>query len=84
MDMLRGEQIAAAGLTQWRKLAQGLHTRYRIGGFGDGARFLTAIGEGTFGIMKRPQTGGRGLHGVAPKEPGYLNPAIELLEGTDE
>jgi beta-lysine 5,6-aminomutase alpha subunit len=45
---------------------------------------LTAIGEGTFGIMKRPSTGGRGLEGVARKEPDYYNPAIELLEGTDE
>ena len=26
--MLRGAQIAEAGLTDWRKLAQGLHARY--------------------------------------------------------
>ena len=26
--MLRGEQIAEADLTEWRKLAQGLHARY--------------------------------------------------------
>ena len=28
MDMLRGNEIAAAGLVDWRKLAQGLHARY--------------------------------------------------------
>ena len=30
MDMLRGEQIAEADLTDWRKLAQGLHARYVV------------------------------------------------------
>jgi beta-lysine 5,6-aminomutase alpha subunit len=41
---------------------------------------LQAIAEGTFGIMKRPPTGGRGLSGVAAHEPGYYNPATEILE----
>lgn len=45
MDMLRGEQIAEAKLTDWRKLAQGLHARYLIDDFGAGARFVTAVGE---------------------------------------
>ncbi len=45
MDMLRGEQIAEANLTDWRKLAQGLHARYVIGDFGTGARFVAAVGE---------------------------------------
>jgi 4a-hydroxytetrahydrobiopterin dehydratase len=45
MDMLTGEQIAAANLTDWRKLAQGLHARYLVGDFGTGARFVTAVGE---------------------------------------
>jgi 4a-hydroxytetrahydrobiopterin dehydratase len=45
MDMLRGAEIAAAKLTDWRKLAQGLHARYRIDDFGTGARFLVAVGE---------------------------------------
>ena len=45
MDMLRGEQIADARLTDWRKLAQGLHARYRVDDFGAGARFVTAVGE---------------------------------------
>src|SRR5215203_969336 len=45
MDMLRGEQIAEADLTDWRKLAQGLHARYSIDDFGTGARFVAAVGE---------------------------------------
>ncbi|WP_251152204.1 VOC family protein [Cellulosimicrobium sp. Marseille-Q4280] len=45
MDMLSGAQIAAADLTDWRKLAQGLHTRYLVDDFGTGARFVAAVGE---------------------------------------
>lgn len=45
MDMLRGEQIAAAGLSDWRKLAQGLHARYLVDGFGAAVRFVAAVGE---------------------------------------
>ncbi|MEV6271842.1 lysine 5,6-aminomutase subunit alpha [Kribbella sp. NPDC051936] len=41
---------------------------------------LNAIGDGTFGLMKRPQDAGRGLDGVARKSAEYYNPAIELLE----
>ena len=41
---------------------------------------LTAIAEGTFGLMRRPPDGGRGLDGVARRAPGYLNPAVDLLE----
>ncbi len=45
MDMLTGEQITKAGLTDWRKLGQGLHARYLVKDFGAGARFVAAIGE---------------------------------------
>jgi 4a-hydroxytetrahydrobiopterin dehydratase len=45
MDMLKGEQIAEAKLTDWRKLAQGLHARYLVDDFGAGARFVAAVGE---------------------------------------
>ena len=45
MDMLRGDEIAAAKLTDWRKLAQGLHARYVVDDFGMGARFVAAVGE---------------------------------------
>jgi beta-lysine 5,6-aminomutase alpha subunit len=41
---------------------------------------LNAIGDGTFGLMKRPQDAGRGLDGVAKRSPAYYNPAIDLLE----
>ena len=44
MDMLKGEQIAEADLTDWRKLAQGLHARYVVDDFGAGARFVAAVG----------------------------------------
>ncbi|RKN16219.1 lysine 2,3-aminomutase [Micromonospora musae] len=41
---------------------------------------LTAIAEGTFGIMKRPPDRGKGLDGVARHEADYWNPATEILE----
>jgi 4a-hydroxytetrahydrobiopterin dehydratase len=45
MDMLKGDEIAAAKLTDWRKLAQGLHARYLIDDFRAGARFVAAVAE---------------------------------------
>jgi 4a-hydroxytetrahydrobiopterin dehydratase len=45
MDMLKSGKIAEARLTDWRKLAQGLHARYRVANFGAGARFVAAVGE---------------------------------------
>ncbi|NHA69257.1 VOC family protein [Phycicoccus flavus] len=45
MDMILGEGIGAAGLTEWRKLAQGLHARYLVDDFAAGARFVVAVGE---------------------------------------
>ncbi len=42
---------------------------------------LAAIADGTFGLMRRPADGGRGLDGVAPKSDSYYNPATEQLEG---
>ncbi|WP_088288296.1 4a-hydroxytetrahydrobiopterin dehydratase [Kineosporia sp. A_224] len=45
MDMLTRDEIAAARLTDWRKLAQGLHARYLVADFAAGARFVTAVGE---------------------------------------
>ncbi|MGH8940920.1 MAG: lysine 5,6-aminomutase subunit alpha TIM-barrel domain-containing protein, partial [Actinomycetes bacterium] len=42
---------------------------------------LNAVADGTFGLMKRPPTGGKGADGVIPKAvDGYCNPASELLE----
>jgi 4a-hydroxytetrahydrobiopterin dehydratase len=45
MDMLTGAQIAEAKLSDWRKLAQGLHARYLVDDFGAGARLVAAVGE---------------------------------------
>lgn len=45
MEMLNDEEIAKAGLADWRKLAQGLHARYLVDDFAVGARFVTAVGE---------------------------------------
>ncbi len=45
MDMLMGDKIAEANLTDWRKLAQGLHARYEVNDFTTGARFIAAVGE---------------------------------------
>ena len=55
MDMLRSHQIAEAGLTDWRKLAQGLHTRYLVDGFGIGARFVVAVGEAGDALGHHPR-----------------------------
>jgi 4a-hydroxytetrahydrobiopterin dehydratase len=61
MDMLRGEQIAEADLTDWRKLAQGLHARYVVGDFGAAARFVAAVGEAGDGLGHHPSVSiGRG------------------------
>ncbi|MBT0771967.1 lysine 5,6-aminomutase subunit alpha [Kineosporia sp. J2-2] len=43
---------------------------------------LTAIGDGTFAGMRRPSDGGRGLDGVVKRAEGYVNPAVEALEGS--
>ncbi len=45
MDMLSGEQITAAALTDWRKLGQGLHARFIVRDFQAGVRFLSALVE---------------------------------------
>ena len=40
---------------------------------------LNAIGDGTFGLMKRPADAGRGLEGVAKHAADYYNPASDLM-----
>jgi len=49
-------------------------------GASHGAGLLDAIADGTFGLMKRPADGGKGLEGVAEKSAAYVNPATDLLE----
>ena len=57
-------------------LGESIDLLKRIGSEG----LLTAIGEGTFGVTKRPPDGGRGLDGVVRRADGYFNPAAALLE----
>jgi beta-lysine 5,6-aminomutase alpha subunit len=45
------------------------------------APLLEAIGDGTFGLMKRPADRGKGADGVVGRATGYYNPATEILEG---
>ena len=42
---------------------------------------LAAIGDGTFGGMRRPPEGGRGSEGVVERATGYVNPVSEILAG---
>lgn len=55
MDMLTGEEIAAARLTDWRKLAQGLHARYVVDGFSTAAGFVDAIGAAGDALGHHPR-----------------------------
>lgn len=55
MNMLTDEQITKANLTDWRKLGQGLHARYRVAGFGVGARFVAAVAEAADSLGHHPR-----------------------------
>jgi 4a-hydroxytetrahydrobiopterin dehydratase len=55
MDMLKGEQIAEADLSDWRKLAQGLHARYVTDDFGAAARFVAEVGEAGDALGHHPR-----------------------------
>lgn len=55
MDMIRGNEIAAARLAEWRKLAQGLHARYVVDDFGAAVRFLAEVGEAGDAIGHHPR-----------------------------
>ena len=59
-----------------RVLGESIDLLRKIGADG----LLTAIGEGTFGVTRRPADGGRGLDGVIERADGYWNPAIDALE----
>lgn len=45
MKKLTTQEILDAGIQDWRKLAQALHTRYRIPDFTVGAAFVAAVAE---------------------------------------
>jgi 4a-hydroxytetrahydrobiopterin dehydratase len=62
MEMLSGDQITQADLTDWRKLGQGLHARYDIDDFAVGARFLSAIAEADDGVSQHARVTLGGSH----------------------
>jgi len=43
MEILKTQDVLDAQLDDWRKLAQGLHGRFRTGDFAAGLRFVTAV-----------------------------------------
>jgi beta-lysine 5,6-aminomutase alpha subunit len=65
-----------------RVLAESIELLDQINAHEGNAGLLEAIGDGTFGLMKRPADAGRGLDGVARKARDYYNPATEILDGS--
>ncbi|AXK45096.1 VOC family protein [Brachybacterium saurashtrense] len=55
MDILRGDEIAAAHLSDWRKLAQGLHARFLLDDFAAGAQFLAAVADAGASLAHHPR-----------------------------
>ena len=53
--MVMGETIAGADLTDWRKLAQGLHARFLVDDFAAGARLVAAVAEAGDQIGHHPR-----------------------------
>lgn len=64
MDMLMGDKIAEANLTDWRKLAQGLHARYVVDDFGAAVRFVAAVGGAGDALNHHP---------IVSIGPGYVD-----------
>ena len=71
MDMLSGDRIKDAHLTDWRKLAQGLHARYVVADFGSAARLLASVGDAVEG---------HGDHVRATAGDGYLDLKLISLD----
>lgn len=55
MEMLSGDQIIQANLTDWRKLGQGLHARFLVGDFAAGVRFVSGIAEACDAVGHHPR-----------------------------
>lgn len=55
MEMLSGDQITDADLSDWRKLGQGLHARFLVADFAAGARFVSAIAEAGDALGHHPR-----------------------------
>ncbi|MDQ0612792.1 4a-hydroxytetrahydrobiopterin dehydratase [Microbacterium sp. W4I4] len=56
MDMLSSARIAAAGLMDWRKLAQGLHARYAVPDYAEAVRLIAAIARAGESLDHHPHT----------------------------
>ena len=54
MEQLTAQQILAAGLDDWRKLATALHARFLTGDFASGFRFVSAVTEAAEGADHHP------------------------------
>ncbi|MEV6172766.1 VOC family protein [Streptomyces sp. NPDC051954] len=69
MDMLGNREILreiASGLGDWRKLAQPIATRYRVGGIASAAAFVAAVAEVPVAVGQDPEIRlGRGFVDVA-------------------
>jgi 4a-hydroxytetrahydrobiopterin dehydratase len=55
MQMLSRDQITDAGLSDWRKLGQGLHARFLVANFAAAARFVSAISEAGDALGHHPR-----------------------------
>jgi beta-lysine 5,6-aminomutase alpha subunit len=63
-------------------LAEAVELLERITAEPGDTALLSAIADGTFGLMKRPADAGKGYDGVVEHAPGYVNPATDILEST--
>jgi beta-lysine 5,6-aminomutase alpha subunit len=79
-DLHEDFQPAPGGFVQRRAHQVLAETIDLLTAIAEDGGLLPAIADGTFGLMKRPPDGGRGLDGVIEKADGYCNPASELLE----
>ncbi|MEO6821127.1 MAG: lysine 5,6-aminomutase subunit alpha [Candidatus Nanopelagicales bacterium] len=61
-------------------LAEAIDLLERIASDEGKVPLLSAIADGTFGLMSRPADRGRGLDGVVVKARDYYNPANDLLD----
>jgi 4a-hydroxytetrahydrobiopterin dehydratase len=54
VNKLSTQEILDAGVDDWRKLAQGLHARYRVSDFSAGAAFVAAVAEAAEAARHHP------------------------------
>ena len=81
--LLLAASVGVAGNGNWAEVGEAIDLLEKITAEpkGEWPPLFSAIADGTFGLMKRPPEGGRGLDGVARKSETYVNPATEALDG---